>query len=48
MRVLAKKSTRVIHGNKHVQSALVEAAWGATRKKQSYMKTFYQKLLLVR
>jgi transposase len=41
-----KKSTRVIHGNKHVQSALVEAAWGATRKKEGYMKTFYHKLLI--
>jgi transposase len=41
-----KKSTRVIHGNKHVQSALVEAAWGATRKKEGYMKSFYHKLLI--
>jgi transposase len=41
-----KKSTRVIHGNKHIQSALVESAWGATRKKESYLKTFYQKLLI--
>jgi hypothetical protein len=29
-----------------VQSALVEAAWGATRKKQGYLKTFYHKLLI--
>jgi transposase len=36
----------LIHGNKHVQSALVEAAWGATRKKESYLKAFYQKLLI--
>jgi len=41
-----KKSTRVIHGNKHIQSALIEAAWGATRKKESYLKGFYQKLLI--
>lgn len=41
-----KKSTRVIHGNKFVQSALVEAAWGATRKKESYLKGFYHKLLI--
>lgn len=41
-----KKSTRVIHGNKFVQSALVEAAWGATRKKDCYLKGFYHKLLI--
>ena len=36
----------MIHGNKYVQSALVEAAWGATRKKDSYLKGFYQRLLI--
>lgn len=36
----------MIHGNKHLQSALVEAAWGATRKKTGYLKGFYQKLLI--
>lgn len=36
----------MIHGNKYIQSALVEAAWGATRKKESYLKTFYQKLII--
>lgn len=36
----------MIHGNKYVQSALVEAAWGATRKKESYLKAFYQRLLI--
>jgi hypothetical protein len=36
----------VIHGNKYVQLALVEAAWGATRKKESYLKVFYQRLLI--
>lgn len=41
-----KKSTRVIHGNKHIQSALVESAWGSTRKKEGYLKSFYQKLLI--
>jgi transposase len=46
MKVQVKKSTRVIHGNKHVQSTLVEAAWGATRKKQGYLKGFYQRLLI--
>lgn len=41
-----KKSTRVIHGNKHLQSALVEAAWGATRRKEGYLKRFFHKLLI--
>lgn len=41
-----KKSSRIIHGNKHLQSALVEAAWGATRKKEGYLKKTYQKLLV--
>lgn len=41
-----KKSTRVIHGDKHLQSALVEAAWGATRRKDGYLKKFYQKVLV--
>ena len=36
----------MIHGNKHIQSALVESAWGATRKKESYLKSFYQKILI--
>ena len=29
-----------------IQSALTEAAWGATRKKNSYLKGFYQRLLI--
>ena len=36
----------MIHGNKYVQSALVEAAWGGTKKKDSYLKAFYQRLLI--
>ena len=40
-----KKSARTIHGNKYLQSALVEAAWGATRKKDGYLKRKYQSLI---
>lgn len=36
----------MIHGNKHIQSALVEAAWGSTRRKEGYLKDFYQKLVV--
>ncbi len=36
----------MIHGNKHLQSTLVESAWGATRKKDSYLKRKYQKLII--
>ena len=40
-----KKSTTTIHGNKHLQTILVESAWGATRKKDGYMKRKYQSLV---
>ncbi|MFO0322296.1 MAG: hypothetical protein ACK504_07705 [Bacteroidota bacterium] len=46
MRVEAKKSTRTIHGNKHLQATLTQSAWGATRKKEGYFKQKYQKLLV--
>lgn len=36
----------MIHGNKYLQSALVEAGWGATRKKEGYLKRFYHHLLI--
>lgn len=36
----------MIHGNKHVQSALVESSWGATRKKNGYLNSFYRKLVI--
>jgi hypothetical protein len=36
----------VIHGNKYLQSSLVEASWGATKRKDGYLKKFYQKLLV--
>lgn len=41
-----KKSTKTVHGNKHLRAALTEAAWGATRKKTGHFKSFYQKLLV--
>jgi len=40
-----KKSTTTIHGNKQLQSTLVESAWGATRKKDGYLKRKYQSLV---
>jgi hypothetical protein len=46
MRVLVKKSSRTIHGNKHLQATLTESAWGASRKKDGYFKQKYQKLLV--
>lgn len=35
----------MIHGNKHLQTTLVESAWGATRKKDSYLKRKYVGLI---
>jgi transposase len=40
-----KKSTRVIHGNKHLQTTLVECGWGATRKKDGYLKRKFASLV---
>src|SRR5665648_480243 len=40
-----KKSTTTIHRNKQLQSTLVESAWGATRKKDGYLKRKYQSLV---
>jgi hypothetical protein len=31
-----------VHGNKHLQSTLVECGWAATRKKDCYLKRKYQ------
>jgi transposase len=31
-----KKSSRITHGNKYLKTALVEAAWAASRSKESY------------
>ena len=40
-----KKSTRTIHGNKYLQATLVECGWGATRKKDGYLKRKYENLV---
>jgi hypothetical protein len=40
-----KKSAKTIHGNTHLQAILAESAWGATRKKDSYLKRKYQSLV---
>src|SRR5664279_6356427 len=45
MKAGVKKSTRTIHGNKHLQSTLVECGWGATRTKDSYLKRKYESLV---
>lgn len=40
-----KKSTRTIHGNKYLQSTLVECGWGASRTKDSYLKRKFESLV---
>lgn len=34
-----------MHGNKYLQSTLVECAWGATRKKDGFLKRKYESLV---
>jgi hypothetical protein len=34
-----------VHGNSHLQSALVECGWGATRKKDCFFKRKYESLV---
>jgi transposase len=34
-----------VHGNKYLQCTLVESAWGATRKNDSYFKRKYESLI---
>jgi len=46
--VEVKKSTRTIHGNQHLQSTLVECGWGATRKKDGFLKRKYESLVVRR
>jgi transposase len=36
---------KTVHGNKHLQSTLVECAWGATRKKDGFFKRKYESLI---
>jgi transposase len=40
-----KKSTRAIKGNRYLKSLLVECGWGATRKKDGYLKRKYKSLV---
>lgn len=40
-----KKSAKTIHGNKHLQATLAECAWGASRKKDGYLKRKYYSLV---
>lgn len=40
-----KKVARTVHGNKHLQSTLVECGWGATRKKDGFLKRKYESLV---
>lgn len=40
-----KKTVKVIHGNKYLQSTLVECGWGATRKKDGFLKRKYENLV---
>lgn len=40
-----KKAVKTLHGNKYLQTILVECAWGATRKKDCYLKRKYQSLV---
>ena len=44
MKVEVKKTVKTLHGNKYLQSTLVECAWGATRKKEGFLKRKYQSL----
>jgi hypothetical protein len=34
-----------VHGNKYLQSTLVECGWGATRKKDGFLKRKYESLV---
>jgi transposase len=40
-----KISGRTSHGNKHLKSLLVEAAWGATRTKGTYLRAKYESMI---
>jgi len=39
-----KKSTRCRKGNKVLRRILSQAAWGASRKKRSYLRTFFYRI----
>lgn len=40
-----KKAVKTVKGNNHLQSTLVESAWGATRKKDCFLKRKYESLV---
>jgi transposase len=40
-----KKSTRTTHGNKYLRSTLVECGWGASRKRDGFLKRKYESLI---
>ena len=48
MRLVEKKVARTVHGNKYLQSTLVECGWGATRKKYGFLKRKYESLVVRR
>jgi len=39
-----RKSTRIRDGNKYLRNALLQAAWAASKKKESVLAAFYQRL----
>jgi transposase len=39
-----KKRSKKRHGNKHLESLLIELSWAATRRKESYLRTKFQRL----
>ena len=41
MRVQEKKSARITHGNKQVKAIITEAAWAATRTKNTFFSERY-------
>jgi hypothetical protein len=40
-----KKNGRTGHENKHLKSTLMESAWAATRKKDSFYKARYESMI---
>ena len=44
MRVQVKKSGRITHGNKQVKAVLTEAAWAATRTKNTFFSERYHRI----
>lgn len=40
-----KKSARTTHGDKYLKALLVEAGWGASRTKNTYLRSKYESLV---